>query len=43
VPGDRAWSLRAAQRQDGVRLHAEILPTLGPWAERFGMAVPQPF
>jgi hypothetical protein len=43
VPGDRALSLRASQRQNGVRLQFEILPALKPWAERFGMAVPQPF
>jgi len=42
VPGDRAWSLRASQRQNGVRLQVEILPALQPWAERFGIAVPQP-
>jgi LDH2 family malate/lactate/ureidoglycolate dehydrogenase len=43
VPGDRAWSLRISQRQNGVRLQREILPALQPWAERFGIAVPQPF
>jgi L-lactate dehydrogenase len=43
VPGDRAWALRAAQRQEGVRLHSEILPALQPWAERFGIELPGPF
>jgi LDH2 family malate/lactate/ureidoglycolate dehydrogenase len=42
VPGDRAWSLRTSQREEGVRLQAAILPALEPWAERFGIAVPQP-
>jgi len=42
VPGDRAWSLRTSQREGGVRLQAAILPALETWAERFGIAVPQP-
>lgn len=41
VPGDGALSRRAEQRQHGVRLQAEILPALLPWAERFGVVVPQ--
>jgi L-lactate dehydrogenase len=42
MPGERALKLRDQQLADGVALHPEILPSLEPWAKRFGVALPQP-
>ena len=42
VPGERAMaSLHAAER-DGVQLYPTVLQTLTPWAERLGVALPEP-
>ena len=42
VPGERAMaSLHAAER-DGVQLFPTVLQTLTPWAERLGIALPEP-
>ena len=30
------------QRERGVELHPSILPALAPWAEKLGVAVPEP-
>jgi L-lactate dehydrogenase len=40
MPGERALKLRDQQLADGVALHPEILPSLRPWAERLGVALP---
>jgi LDH2 family malate/lactate/ureidoglycolate dehydrogenase len=42
LPGERGRALREEQLRNGVALHPEILPALEPWAERFGVPMPQP-
>jgi LDH2 family malate/lactate/ureidoglycolate dehydrogenase len=42
LPGERAQILRNEQLRDGVKLHAEILPAISSWAERYGIAMPSP-
>jgi len=41
MPGERANALREEQLRLGVALHHEILATLAPWAERFGVPLPK--
>ena len=41
LPGAQELALRAEQLKDGVKLHAGILPTLLPWAEKLGVAGPE--
>ncbi|WP_428246789.1 Ldh family oxidoreductase [Ferrovibrio sp.] len=40
LPGERGLKLKAEQMQAGIRLHPEIMPSLVPWAEKFGIALP---
>jgi L-lactate dehydrogenase len=40
MPGERGLGLRSEQLAQGVRLNAEIVNALRPWAEKFGMALP---
>ena len=40
LPGERALKLREQQLAEGVALHAAIMPSLKPWAEKLGVAVP---
>jgi len=42
LPGERALARRAAQLEGGVTLRASILESLRPWADRFGVGLPQP-
>lgn len=42
LPGERAYQLVSEQGDAGVLLHASILPALRPWAEKYGVALPQP-
>ena len=42
LPGARGLQRRREQIADGVTLYPSIMPALMPWAERFGMAPPQP-
>jgi LDH2 family malate/lactate/ureidoglycolate dehydrogenase len=41
LPGEGALSRRRRQIRDGIQLHETIIPALTPWAERFGIALPQ--
>jgi L-lactate dehydrogenase len=40
MPGERALKLREQRLAEGVALHPEILPSLAPWAEKLGVALP---
>jgi LDH2 family malate/lactate/ureidoglycolate dehydrogenase len=40
LPGERGLARRREQLAAGVALNQEILPTLAPWAERLGVALP---
>jgi LDH2 family malate/lactate/ureidoglycolate dehydrogenase len=40
MPGERALSLRSEQLTQGVRLSAEIVNALRPWANKFGLELP---
>lgn len=40
LPGEGALARRRRQIREGVDLHETILPALTPWAERFGVALP---
>ncbi|HTO02717.1 MAG TPA: Ldh family oxidoreductase [Opitutus sp.] len=40
LPGESGLKQRAAQLANGVELYPSILPTLIPWAERFGITPP---
>jgi L-lactate dehydrogenase len=40
LPGERGLERRRDQLANGVRLHADILPALRPWAEKLGVALP---
>jgi len=42
LPGGRALQLRAEQLREGVALYPTILPSLQPWIEKLGVAVPPP-
>lgn len=42
MPGERGLKRRADQLAHGVALHRGILPTLRPWADKLGVAVPRP-
>jgi LDH2 family malate/lactate/ureidoglycolate dehydrogenase len=37
LPGERAMARKAAQLRDGMQLHPGILPSLAPWAEKYGV------
>jgi LDH2 family malate/lactate/ureidoglycolate dehydrogenase len=39
--GEGALARRRRQIREGIELHENILPALRPWAERFGVALPQ--
>jgi L-lactate dehydrogenase len=41
LPGEAALARRRRHIRDGVPLHETIMPALTPWAERFGVALPQ--
>jgi L-lactate dehydrogenase len=41
LPGEGALARRRRQIREGVQLHETILPALKPWAERFGIGLPQ--
>lgn len=41
LPGAHSLALRAEQLANGVALHPEILPSLAPWSEKFGVPLPQ--
>jgi L-lactate dehydrogenase len=41
LPGERALAMRRAQIRNGVELYRTIMPALAPWAERFGVLLPQ--
>jgi len=41
LPGERGLALMRKQRAEGVALHPTILPALKPWAERYGIPLPQ--
>jgi L-lactate dehydrogenase len=41
LPGDAARARRARQLSDGVALYPTALPALAPWAERWGIALPE--
>lgn len=41
VPGERGLALRRQQLEQGIALHPTIVPSFGPWAEKFGVPVPQ--
>ena len=40
LPGERAMALRREQLTRGVQLHESILPSLEPFAQRLGVALP---
>jgi L-lactate dehydrogenase len=42
LPGERALARRREQLHAGVQLHESILPALAPWAQKLGVAAPQP-
>lgn len=42
LPGERGLQRMREQRENGVELHASILPALTSWAERLGVAMPHP-
>jgi L-lactate dehydrogenase len=41
MPGEGALARRRRQIREGVQLHETIIPALTPWAERFGIPLPQ--
>ena len=41
LPGERGYRLAEEQARTGVRLHEGILPALRPWAQRYGVALPE--
>ena len=41
LPGEGALARRRRQIREGIELHENIIPALTPWAERFGLALPQ--
>jgi LDH2 family malate/lactate/ureidoglycolate dehydrogenase len=42
LPGEAALGHRAVQLAQGVELYPGILSALTPWAEKFGVALPEP-
>lgn len=42
LPGEAGLRKRAEQLENGVELYPSIMPAIKPWAERFGVALPQP-
>ena len=42
LPGSRALQRRSEQVQNGVTLHPAIMPALQSWADKLGVAVPNP-
>ena len=40
LPGEKGLGLAERQREEGVALHAGIMPALKPWAEKLGVALP---
>jgi L-lactate dehydrogenase len=40
LPGENGLRRREAQREDGVELHPDVAPSLRPWADRLGIALP---
>jgi LDH2 family malate/lactate/ureidoglycolate dehydrogenase len=40
VPGERGLALKRAQLARGIELYPSILPSLRPWAEKLGVALP---
>jgi LDH2 family malate/lactate/ureidoglycolate dehydrogenase len=42
MPGERGLRRRAEQLANGVALYPTIMPSLAPWAERYGVAPPAP-
>jgi LDH2 family malate/lactate/ureidoglycolate dehydrogenase len=42
LPGSQALQKKRQAMKEGVVLHASIIPSLSPWAEKFGIAMPKP-
>ena len=42
VPGERAMAALRDARDNGVALFPTVLERLAPWAERLGVALPEP-
>jgi L-lactate dehydrogenase len=42
MPGERALARWREQERSGLALHPSIMPGLAPWAEKLGVATPQP-
>jgi L-lactate dehydrogenase len=42
LPGESGLRRREVQLRDGVELHLDIVPALRPWAEKLGIAFPEP-
>ncbi|MGH8713975.1 MAG: Ldh family oxidoreductase [Casimicrobiaceae bacterium] len=42
LPGERGLQRRRQQLEQGVALYPAILPSLQPWAEKYGVALPPP-
>jgi LDH2 family malate/lactate/ureidoglycolate dehydrogenase len=42
LPGEAGLARRAQQIREGVALYPGIMPALAPWAEKLGVAIPQP-
>jgi L-lactate dehydrogenase len=40
LPGERGLALMRKQREEGIALHPAIMPSLAPWAERYGVPLP---
>ncbi|MCB0632965.1 MAG: Ldh family oxidoreductase, partial [Lewinella sp.] len=41
MPGQRALALRAQQMKAGVKLYSTIMPALAPFADKYGIAMPE--
>lgn len=42
VPGQRAWSARSRQLEEGVELYPSIMDDLDPWADKLDVIAPRP-
>jgi len=42
IPGHAALARKHEQLSHGVNLHPDILPSLTPWATRYGIRIPEP-
>ena len=42
LPGEKGLQRKVSQLRDGVQLHPGIMPQLAPWAEKLGVALPEP-